>query len=124
MGFTTKIMKEQLQVTTNVDQPEVAFGENLTGTVYVEGCEDEAAIDYIQLEVLIQNNQKTERTITKHDIQMVGNLKSKEAEMILFEIVPDDRWMVSDEEQLVLRTSLQLFNEETIRTQEIFVYNH
>ncbi|WP_010300697.1 sporulation protein [Kurthia senegalensis] len=58
MGFTTKITKEQLQVTTNVDQPEVAFGENLTGTVYVEGCEDEAAIDYIQLEVLIQNNQK------------------------------------------------------------------
>lgn len=124
MGFTTKITKEQLQVTTNVDQPEVAFGENLTGTVYVEGCEDEAAIDYIQLEVLIQNNQKTERTITKHDIQMVGNLKSKEAEMILFEIVPDDRWIVSDEEQLVLRTSLQLFNEETIRTQETFVYNH
>ncbi|WP_154646863.1 hypothetical protein [Kurthia senegalensis] len=55
---------------------------------------------------------------------MVGNLKSKEAEMILFEIVPDDRWIVSDEEQLVLRTSLQLFNEETIRTQETFVYNH
>lgn len=123
MGFTTKIVKGQLQVTTNVDQPEVAFGENLTGTVYIEGCEDEAAIDYIQLEVLIQDNHK-ERTITKHDIQMVGNLKSKEAEMILFEIVPDDRWMISEGQQLVLRTSLQLFNEETIRTEEKFMYNH
>lgn len=123
--YTTKIVKDEMEVTTIVDQPEIAFGENLRGTVYIEGCTDEAAIDFIQLEVLVKNRLTgLERTITKHDIQMVGNVKSKEAEMIVFDIVPDDRWMIDQSNDLILRTSLQLFGEDVLRAEDVFLYNH
>lgn len=124
--YTTKIVKDEMEITTIVDQAEVAFGENLSGTVYIEGCEDESKIDFIQLEVVRKNRiTGDEKTLLKHDIQMVGNVKSKQAEMIVFEIVPDDRWMEdSTESDLILRTSLQLFGEDILRAEDSFVYNN
>lgn len=124
--YTTKIVKDEMEITTIVDQAEVAFGENLSGTVYIEGCEDEAKIDFIQLEVVRKDRiTGDEKTLLKHDIQMVGNVKSKQAEMIVFEIVPDDRWMEEPTtSELILRTSLQLFGEEIMRAEDNFLYNN
>ncbi|MBM7698105.1 sporulation protein [Kurthia huakuii] len=124
--YKTKIVKDDMEITTIVDQPEIAFGENLSGTVYIEGCDDESIVDFIQLEV-VRKHRTTgdEKTLLKHDIQMVGNVKSKHAEMIVFEIVPDDRWMEeAATSELVLRTSLQLFGEEIMRAEDVFLYNN
>ena len=39
-----------MTVNTNVDGPNIAFGETLSGTIYIEGEDSEELVDYIEID--------------------------------------------------------------------------
>ena len=50
--FLSTIEYGTMTVNTNVDGPNIAFGETLSGTVYIEGDESDELVDYIVIELL------------------------------------------------------------------------
>lgn len=113
---------EEMTVNTNVDGPNIAFGETLSGTIYIEGEASEELIDYIDI-VLFKQSAMDEVIIAKQSIEMMSDMKSKETWMIPFEMVPDERWEMEDEEQsLILRTTVYLKNGIHIQDEDEITY--
>jgi sporulation-control protein len=120
--FTSTIKYGNMTVNTNVDGPNIAFGETLSGTVYIEGDNSDELVDYIVIELLKQTNSE-KVIIAKQSIEMMSDIKSKETWMISFEMVPDERWEAETEAQpLILKTIVHLKNGIDIQDEDEIIY--
>ncbi|WP_342504987.1 sporulation protein [Sporosarcina sp. FSL K6-2383] len=120
--FMSTIEYKEMNVNTNIDGPNVAFGETLSGTIYIEGEASEELVDYIEI-ALLKRSVVDEDIIAKQSIEMMSDMKSKETWMIPFEMVPDERWEMEDEERtLMLRTTVYLKNGVHIQDEDAITY--
>jgi sporulation-control protein len=120
--FMSSIEYGNMTVNTNIDGPNVAFGETLSGTVYIEGEDSEELVDYIEISLFKRLNEN-EVTIAKLSAEMMSDIKSKETWMISFEMVPDERWETSShEEMLILRTTVHLKNDVQLQDEDRITY--
>lgn len=117
--FSSNIVYGKITVDTIVDGPNIAFGETLSGKIYIEGDESEELIDEIVIELLKQ----PENVIAKYSIEMVSADKSKETWMIPFELIPDERWETEPNEgRLNLRTTVHLQNGVNVQDEDEITY--
>ncbi|MFJ7935969.1 sporulation protein [Sporosarcina sp. NPDC096371] len=120
--FKSTIEYNEMTVNTNVDGANVAFGETLSGTVYIEGEASEELVDYIEI-ALLRRLAADEGIIAKHSIEMMSDMKSKETWMIPFEMVPDERWETeSDVRILILRTTVYLKKGVQLQAEDEITY--
>jgi len=120
--FTSTIEYGKMTVNTNIDGPNIAFGETLSGTVYIEGDNSDELVDYIVIE-LLKKTETEEVIIAKQSIEMMSDIKSKETWMISFEMVPDERWETEIEGQpLILKTIVHLKNGIDIQDEDEIIY--
>jgi sporulation-control protein len=120
--FTSTIEYGEMTINTNVDGPNVAFGETLSGTVYIEGDNSDELVDYIVIE-LLKRSENDDVIIAKQSIEMMSDIKSKETWMISFGMVPDERWETETEIQtLILRTTVHLKNGDDIQDEDEIIY--
>lgn len=113
---------EDIIVNTNVDGPNIAFGETLSGTIYIEGEASVELVDYIDI-TLLKRSTMDEVIIAKQSIEIMSDMKSKETWMIPFEMVPDERWEMEDEDRtLILRTTVYLKNGVHIQDEDEITY--
>jgi sporulation-control protein len=129
--FLSSIGYGTMTVDTIVDAPNIAFGETLSGKIYIDGENSEELIDHIDLELLKRTEEDREDSdflviedvIAKHSIEMVNTLKSKETSMIPFEMVPDARWdTASEKETLILRTTVHINNVFNVQDEDRITY--
>ena len=121
--FLSTIEYGAMTVNTNVDGPNIAFGETLSGTVYIEGDNSDELVDYIVIE-LLKRSETDEVIIAKHSIEMMSDIKSKETWMIPFEMVPDERWeSESEAHTLILKTTVHLKNGIDIQDEDEITYS-
>ena len=122
--FSSSIIYGKITVDTIVDGPNIAFGETLSGKVYIEGDENEERIDEIVIE-LLKNSEIKDDVIAKLSFEMVSAEKSKETWMIPFEMVPDERWETeSGNDSLTLRTTVHLKNGVNVQDEDKITYNY
>lgn len=120
--FLSKIEHGTLTIETNIDGPNMAFGETLSGTVYIEGEGSEELVDYIEISLLKRSGEE-ETVIARHSAEMMSDTKSKETWMIAFEMVPDERWETqSAVEALILRTTVYLKDGMTLQDEDQISY--
>jgi len=129
--FLSTIGIGSMKVDTIVDQPKLAHGDTLSGTIYIAGGQSDQVIEFINLEVLKRTEgyredsdfDVTEDSIAKHTIEMIGSVKSKETRMVPFELMPDERWdCEGDNVKLYLRTSVHITNSLDVHDEDSFVY--
>ncbi|MCZ2258222.1 sporulation protein [Sporosarcina sp. G11-34] len=120
--FSSSIVYGKITLDTIVDGPNIAFGETLSGKVYIEGEESEELIDEVVME-LLKHSETKDQVIAKLAFEIVSAEKSKETWMISFELVPDERWeMEADNESLSLRTTMYLKNGVNVQGQDSITY--
>ncbi len=129
--FLSSIGYGSMKVETIIGSPAIAFGENLNGTVYIDGGDSEQLVDYIEIELIKRTTEEREdsdfnthdKFITKQSLEMVSTVKSKETHMIPFELVPDERWETqSDKEKLILRTTVYIMNAVDVHDEDEITY--
>jgi len=129
--FLSTIGIGSMKVDTVVDQPVIAHGESLTGTIYIDGGQSDQLIDYIKLEILKRTEGHREDSdfdvtndiVAKHTIEMVGSVKSKETRMVHFELMPDERWESNEDNvKLYLRTSVHILNAVDVQDEDEIIY--
>src|SRR5690606_35443771 len=106
--FESSIKVKSININTVVDHPYIEHGINLSGTIYIEGVHDES-VENIKLEVFKLTKDESPKIVSKHSIELVGAAASKDMPMIPFEIMPDERWLPQNNEEvtkLILRTSV------------------
>ncbi len=130
--FLSTIGIGSMKVDTVVDQPEIAYGETLSGTIYIDGGQSDQDIEFIKLEVLKRTEGHredsdfdiTNECVAKHTIEMVGSVKSKETRMVPFQLVPDERWESEGKNvKLFLRTSINISNAVDVQDEDEIVFN-
>ena len=122
--FLSTIVYGTMTVNTIVDGPNIAFGETLSGTVYIDGDDSDELVDYIVIE-LLKRLKTDEVIIAKQSIEIMSDIKSKETWMIPFEMVPDERWESESETQtqtLILKTTVHLKNGIDIQDEDEITY--
>ena len=122
--FLSTIIYGTMTVKTIVDGPTIAFGETLSGTVYIDGDESDELVDFIVIE-LLKRSEADEVIIAKQSIEIMSDIKSKETWMIPFEMVPDERWESESEAQtqmLILKTIVHLKNGIDIQDEDEITY--
>ena len=122
--FLSTIVYGTMTVNTIVDGPNIAFGETLSGTVYIDGDDSDELVDYIVIE-LLKRLETDEVIIAKQSIEIMSDIKSKETWMIPFEMVPDERWESESETQtqtLILKTTVHLKNGIDIQDEDEITY--
>lgn len=95
-SFESHIEKGLIKIDTVVDHPYIEHGINLSGTIYIEGLENDEDLEDIRLEVC---KKETRELVAKQSFEPVGNAASKGTRMIPFEIMPDERWMPEEGEE-------------------------
>jgi sporulation-control protein len=111
--FESSIKVQSIKIDTIVDHPYIEHGINLSGTIYIDGVHDDESVENIKLEVFKVRNDLVSEIISKHSIELVGSVASKDMQMIPFEIMPDERWISDGEEEvtnLILRTTVLFEN--------------
>lgn len=111
--FESSIEVDKIKIDTIVDHPYIEHGINLSGTIYIDGVDDDELVDNIKLEVFKLLNGEVSKIVSKHSIELVGAAASKDMQMIPFEIMPDERWLSSENEvvtKLILRTTVLFGN--------------
>ena len=120
--FSSNIVYGTMTVDTTVDGQNIAFGQTLSGTVYIEGEDSEDLVDYIEIG-LVKKTRADEVFITKQSVEMMSDIKSKETWMISFDMVPDERRETdSEEEILILRTTVHLKNGVILQEEDSIAY--
>jgi len=122
--FVSTIIYGTMTVNTIVDGPNIAFGETLSGTVYIDGDDSDELVDFIVIE-LLKLSETDEVIIAKQSIEIMSDIKSKETWMIPFEMVPDERWESESEAQtqiLILKTIVHLKNGIDIQDEDEITY--
>lgn len=111
--FESSIEVQSIKIDTVVDHPYIEHGINLSGTIYIDGVHDDVSVENIKLEVFKVRNELVSEIISKHSIELVGSVASKDMQMIPFEIMPDERWLPDEAEdvsKLILRTTVLFEN--------------
>ncbi|PZX07550.1 sporulation-control protein [Psychrobacillus insolitus] len=111
--FESSIEVETIKIDTVVDHPYIEHGINLSGTIYINGVHDDKSINNIKLEVFKVTGEVTSKMVSKHSIELVGAVASKDMQMIPFEIMPDERWIPDADQEmskLILRTTVLFEN--------------
>ncbi len=122
--WLTTVEEHGVKVETVIEKTELAEGESLNGTVYITADHDETeVIDFISLKVLCEQPNREQVVIAKHSFQLVGSIHSKDAEMVPFELVPDDRWICNEEEQLIFQTTVVFLNGTEIEEVGVIYYH-
>lgn len=122
--FESSIKVQTIKIDTVVDHPYIEHGINLSGTIYIDGVHDDESVENIKLEVFKIINEDTTRIVSKHSIELVGSVASKDMQMIPFEIMPDERWIPDGTDEvtkLLLRTTV-LFENGTEYSDEDEIY--
>ncbi len=122
--FLSSIVYGTMTVNTIVDGPNIAFGETLSGTVYIDGDNSDELVDYIVIE-LLKRLEANEVIIAKQSIEIMSDIKSKETWMIPFEMVPDERWESESEaniQTLILKTIVHLKNGIDLQDEDGITY--
>lgn len=122
-SFESHIEKEALKIVTTVDHPYIEHGINLSGTIYIEGLEQEDEIEDIRLEVC---KKESRELIAKQSFEPVGSASSKGTMMIPFEIIPDERWVPeegSDVTHLVLITTAFFGDGSSLQDEDDLIFD-
>lgn len=110
--FESSIEVQTIKIDTTVDHPYIEHGINLSGTIYIEGVHEEE-VENIKLEVFKITDNENPKIVSKHSIELVGAVASKDMQMIPFEIMPDERWLPDGNNEvtnLILRTTVLFEN--------------
>lgn len=123
-GFIS-IEKNGVKVETVIEMTELVEGEYLNGSVYIttEDANDSEKIDFISLKVLCEQLNGVQNIIAKHSFQLVGNIHSKDAEIIPFEFMPDERWICQSNEHLVFKTKVVFLDNTEIEELGVISYH-
>lgn len=123
-GFIS-IEKNGVKVETVIEMTELVEGEYLNGSVYIttEDANDSEKIDFISLKVLCEQLNGVQNIIAKHSFQLVGNIHSKDAEIIPFEFIPDERWICQPNEHLVFKTKVVFLDNTEIEELDVISYH-
>ena len=92
--------------------------------MYIKSLDEteEEKIDYISLKVLSEPPNGERQLITKHSFQLVGSIHSKEAEMVPFELIPDDRWHIENDVRLLFSTTVYFLDGTDIEEVGVISY--
>lgn len=121
----TTVEENGVKVETVIEKHELVEGDYLNGTVYITTSEDDEQekIDYISVKVLCKQPNGEQTIIGKHSFQLVGSIRSKEAEIVPFELIPDERWICNHDEQLIFQTIVYFLDGTKI--EEVgFIFYH
>ncbi|KXH81755.1 sporulation protein [Sporosarcina sp. HYO08] len=123
-SFSSSIEEGPIKVDTIVDAPNIAFGDYLSGKIYIEGPDSELRIQQIELELIKLPGQSMDRqeVISKQSFEMVSLIKSKETYMIPFELIPDERWETEVDDELWLRTTVYFKNSVQLQDHDQISY--
>lgn len=103
-----KMEHNGVKVETVIEKTDILEGETLTGSLYINFVEQEV-IDVISLQVF-RASLKEHILIGKHSVEPIGNIHSKETEIISFELIPDERWVCQSHERLIFKTVVQFLD--------------
>lgn len=103
-----KMGHDGVKVETVIEKTEIREGETLIGSLYINIVEEEM-IDVISLRVY-RASLEGQKLIDKHSVEPIGNIHSKETEIIPFELIPDERWICQPHERLVFKTVVQFLD--------------
>lgn len=120
----TTIEDNGVKVETVIEKTELVEGDSLNGTVYITSIDndEQEKIDYISLKVLSEQPSGEMQLIAKHSFQLVGSIHSKEAEMVPFELIPDDRWDIENHLKLFFSTTVYFLDGTQIEEVGIISY--
>lgn len=122
-SFESHIEKGIIKIDTVVDHPYIEHGINLSGTIYIEGLEQQEEVEDIRLEVCKKEKREL---IAKLSFEPVGNPASKGTLMIPFEIMPDERWVPEEGEeatQLVLTTTAFFSDGSSLSDEDELIFD-
>lgn len=120
--WLTSVEENGVKVETVIEKTELVEGDILNGSVYVTAHTEEHQIDYISLKVLCEELDGEFSILGKHSFQLVGGIRSKDGEIIPFEIIPDERVCGKDEE-LILQTTVVFLDGVAIEEQGVITYS-
>ncbi|WP_431030371.1 sporulation protein [Lysinibacillus sp. LZ02] len=118
--FTT-MECDGIKVDTMLDKTTLVEGDTVSGHVYVIEETDEEKIDYISLRVL-KKSASGIQTIGKHGVELVGNIHTKEMEILSFEIIPDERWACAENEEIIFQTVVVLLDGTEMKDEGMITY--
>jgi sporulation-control protein len=120
----TTVEANGVKVETLIEKTDLVEGDSLNGTVYITTIDnnDEEKIDYISLKVLSELSTGEKQLIAKHSFQLVGSIHSKDAEMVPFELIPDDRWYTENDTRLLFTTTVYFLDGTEIEEIGIISY--
>ncbi|MER1988614.1 cysteine synthase [Solibacillus isronensis] len=123
--WLTSLEENGVKVETVIEKTELVEGDILNGSVYVTNLteDEEDKIDYISLLVLCEELDGELTIVGKHSFQLVGGIRSKDGEIIPFEIIPDERWVCGKDEQLILQTTVVFLDGVAIEEQGVISYS-
>ncbi|MEK4129869.1 cysteine synthase [Solibacillus sp. FSL W8-0474] len=104
--WLTTVEENGVRVETVIEKTDLVEGDILNGSVYITPLteDEEDKIDYISLKVLCEQANGELTVIGKHSFEVVGTIRSKDAEIMPFEIMPDERWVCGKDERLIFQT--------------------
>lgn len=105
--WLTTVEKNGMRVETVIEKTDLVEGDSLNGSVYITKLDEDEQdkIDFISLKVLCEQPNGELLMIAKHSFQLVGSIHSKDAEIVPFELIPDERWMLcGHDDQLIFQT--------------------
>ncbi len=129
--FLSTIGIGTMKVDTIVDQPQLKYGETLSGKIYIDCGQSAQQIDFINLEVIkrIEGYREdsdfdvTEDSVFKRTIEMVGDIKLSETRVIPFELKPDETWYPQNNKvELFLRTTVHITNAVDVHDEDEIFY--
>ena len=106
--WLTTVEENGVRVETVIEKTELVEGDILNGSVYITPLteDEDDKIDYISLKVLCKHANGEISAIGKHSFEVVGTIRSKDAEIMPFEIMPDERWVCGVDERLIFQTTV------------------
>ncbi|MGN7479243.1 cysteine synthase [Solibacillus silvestris] len=122
--WLTSVEENGVRVETVIEKTELVEGDSLNGSVYITTLSDdeEDKIDYISLKVLCEQAGRELSIVAKHSFELVGSIRSKEAEIVPFELIPDERWMCEADERLIFQTTVVFLDGTEIEEVGIISY--
>ena len=110
--WQTTVEENGVRVETVIEKTDLVEGESLSGSVYLMTLTDdeEEKIDYISLLVLCEQLNGELSIVAKHSFEILGSIRSKDAEIVPFELIPDERWICGEDERLIFQTKVVFLN--------------
>lgn len=123
--WLTSLEENGVKVETVIEKTELVEGDILNGSVYITTLteDEEDKIDYISLKVLCEQLNGELSIVGKYSFQLVGGIRSKDGEIIPFEIIPDERWICGKDEQLIFQTTVVFLDGVEIEEKGVITYS-